>query len=91
MGIKINIFYPRLKQLIKEPDLVEVNGSNVGECLNDLTRQFPGTEQWLFNEQGQLLRHVYIYVNAESGYKADLAAPTKEGDILIIAALITGG
>jgi molybdopterin converting factor small subunit len=91
MGIKLNIFYPRLKQLIERPDSVEVNGGSVGECLNDLIRQFPGAEKWLFNEPGKLLRHVYVYVNAESGYRADLAAPVKDGDTLIIAALITGG
>ncbi len=91
MGIKLNIFYPRLKQFITDPDSVEVNGSTVGECLDDLVRHFPGTKKWLFNEPGQLLRHVYVYVNAESAFKADMAAPVKDGDTLIIAALITGG
>ena len=91
MGIKINLFYPRLKQLIKDPDSVELHGSNVRKCLDDLVRQFPSIDKLLFNDQGQLLRQVYVYVNAESAYKADLAAPVKDGDTLIIAALITGG
>ncbi|MFC2069706.1 MoaD/ThiS family protein [Chloroflexota bacterium] len=91
MSIRVDIFYARLKQLIDNPDLVEVDGSTVGECLNDLVRQYPGTERWLFNKQGQLLRNLYVYINAESNYKAELAAPVKEGDKLIIASLIAGG
>ena len=91
MSISVDIFYADLKQLIDNPDSIEVNGSTVGECLNDLIRQYPGTERWLLNEQGQLYRNLYVFVNAESAYKAELAAPVKEGDKLIIAFLITGG
>ncbi|HJX12708.1 MAG TPA: MoaD/ThiS family protein [Dehalococcoidales bacterium] len=91
MSIRVNIFSPRIKQQIKDPDAVEVRGGTVGECLRDLVRQFPGTEAWLFNERGQLLRQVYVYVNAESAWKSDLAAPVKDGDTIIIASLITGG
>lgn len=91
MSIKVDIFHPRLKQLMGSTDSVRLNGNTVGECLNHLVKQFPGTEKWLFNEQGQLLKHVYVYVNAESAYKAELDAPVKEGDKLLIAALITGG
>lgn len=79
MGIKVDVFHPRLKQLMGNTDSVGLNGNTVGECLNDLVKQFPGTEKWLFNEQGQLLRHVYVYVNAESAYKAELDAPVKGG------------
>jgi len=91
MSIKVDIFYPQLKQLINKPDLVKVSGRTVGECLNDLVRQFPGAEKRLFDEDGQLLRHVYVFINAESSYKISLDAPVRDGDKLIIAALITGG
>jgi molybdopterin converting factor small subunit len=91
MSIKVNIFYPQLKQLIASPDSVAVNGSTVGECLDDLVRQFPGAGSLLFDEQGQLLRQVFAFVNAESTQKINLAEPVKEGDELIIAVLITAG
>ena len=91
MSISVDIFYPPLRQLIDDRASVEVNGSTVEECLKDLVRQYPDAERLLFNEQGQLLRHVYVYINAESAYKAELAAPVKEGDKLIIAFLIAGG
>ena len=91
MGIRVNIFYPSIQQYIRNQDLVEVNGSTVGECLDDLIRQFPGVEKWIFDEHRQLLRHVFVYVNAESARKVDLAKPVKDKDTLIIAVLITGG
>jgi molybdopterin converting factor small subunit len=80
-----------VQKFIQDRDRVEVNGSTVGECLDDLIRQFPGIEKWIFDEHRQLLRHVFVYVNAESARKADLAKPVKDKDELIIALLITGG
>jgi molybdopterin converting factor small subunit len=91
MRVKVNIFYTALQQSINKQDSVEVDGSSVGECLDDLIEQFPGAEKWLFDEQGQLLKHVFVYINAESARKLDLAESVKDGDELIIAALVTGG
>jgi molybdopterin converting factor small subunit len=91
MSVEVDIFYPRLKELVSTPDILELEGSTVGECLDDMARHFPGVEKLLFDERGILLRQVYVYVNAESAYKAALDSPVKKGDRLIIAALIVGG
>ena len=91
MSVKVNIFYRSLQQFINNQDVVKVDGGTVGECLSDLIRQFPGVEKWIFDEQGNLLRHVFVYINAESALKANLSEPVKETDELIIAVLITGG
>jgi len=91
MSISVDIFYARLKQLMGNPDSVEVNGSTVGECLSDLVGQYPGADNLLFNKQGQLLRNLYVFVNAESSYKTELTTPVKEGDKLIIMVFISGG
>ena len=91
MSVKVDIFYPRLKELVVSPDILELEGNTVGECLDDLEKRFPGAARLLFDEQGVLLRQVYVYVNAESANKASLDAPVKNGDRLIIAALIVGG
>jgi molybdopterin converting factor small subunit len=91
MNVKVDIFYPRLKQLIDKPDTLTLGGGTVGECLDELVRRFPGSIRLLFNERDELLRQVYVYVNAESTYKAALDTPLKDGDRLIIAALVVGG
>jgi len=91
MSINVDIFYARLKQLMGNPDSVEVNGSTVGECLSDLVGQYPGANSLIFNRQRQLSRSLHVYINVESAYKAELTAPVKEGDKLIIMVFISGG
>ena len=63
----------------------------MGECLDDLVRRYPGADKLLFDARGALLKPVYVFVNAESMYKADLAKPVSEKDELIVAVLATGG
>jgi len=41
MSVKVNIFYPHLQQFTNNQDVVEVNGSTVGDCLDDMVRQYP--------------------------------------------------
>jgi len=91
MSIKVNIFYPQLKQFINSRDSITVNGSTVGECLDDLIRQYPGIDKLLFDEKRHLLRQVFVHVNIESTRKLNLSDPVKDGDELIIAVLLTGG
>jgi len=63
----------------------------VGECLDDLVRQHPGAQKLIFDTRGGLLKPVYVFVNAESMYKADLARAVGGKDELILAVLATGG
>jgi molybdopterin converting factor small subunit len=91
MSIKVDLFHGRLKQLMGNPNKIEVNGGTVGECLEDLVRQYPNAERLLFNSRRELPRGLYIYLNAESALGAELSEPVKEGDKLIIMTLISGG
>jgi len=72
-------------------EAVEVNGSTVGGCLNNLTKQFSGMEKMLFDKNGKLLSYVGIYVNGEDAYPEELAKPVKDGDELHIIYIIGGG
>jgi molybdopterin converting factor small subunit len=69
----------------------EVNGSTVGECLDDLIRQFPEFKQALFDKNGRLHRHLDIYVNRTSAYPEELAKAVKDGDELRIMMIFSGG
>ena len=91
MGVKVSVFYPGLQELTGDPAGLELDGGTVEQCLDDLEKRFPGAARLLFDERGVLLRHVYVYVNAESAYKVALDTPVKAGDRLIIAALVSGG
>ena len=90
MSIKINV-RPGMQHLTSDQDVVEVNGSTVGECLNQLVQQFPAIENVLFDEDGKVLDYIDIYVNGKSSYPEELAKPVKGGDELYILQAIGGG
>ena len=72
-------------------EVVEVNGSTVGECLNHLVKQFPGMKKQLFSKTGNLFENIIISVNGESAYPEQLAKPVKDGDELNIVFMTSGG
>ena len=90
MSITINI-HPFFCHLTNDQDVVEVDGSSVGQCLEHLIAQFPETKKWLLGKDGNLLSLVDIYVNGESAYPEELAKPVKDGDELHIIVFIAGG
>jgi hypothetical protein len=91
MGVKIKLFYPALQRLVDSLDELRVEGATVGECLDDLVRQYPDAQGLLFDPRGGLLKPVYVFVNAEGMGKADLAEAVGDKDELILAVLATGG
>jgi hypothetical protein len=90
-GVRVRVFYPDLKRLFDSPDDIRVEGDTVGACLDDLVNQQPEAGSLLFDSRGELLKRVYVFVNAEGMYKADLAKPVTSKDELILAILAAGG
>jgi molybdopterin converting factor small subunit len=90
VSVTINL-HPNLLQFTNDQAVVEVKGNTVGQCLDDLVRQFPRIRQGLFGKDGKLLNYVDIYVNQESSYPEELAKPVKDGDELHITLIIAGG
>ncbi len=90
MSIKVNL-PSHLHSFTGGQSVAEVTGRTVGECLNDLVRQFPGIERAIFDKQGQLLNYVDVYVNRESSYPEELAKPVKDGDELHITLFVIAG
>jgi sulfur carrier protein ThiS len=71
--------------------VAQVNGSTVGECLNDLAKQFPPLKQVLFDKKGRLYHYYDVFINGESVYPNVQQAPVKDGDRLNIVWIIQGG
>lgn len=90
MSVKINVS-PALAHLTDDNQQVEVNGSNVGQCLNQLVARYPDIKSWLFAKDGKLNRTTEVYVNSKSSYPDELAMPVKDGDELHIITIIIGG
>ena len=90
MSIKINI-PSYMQSLTNNTEVVEINGSTVGECLKHLVKQFPGMKKQLFSKNGNLFENIIISVNGESAYPEQLAKAVKDGDELNIMFIIGGG
>jgi molybdopterin converting factor small subunit len=90
VGVKINI-HKTHHELTDGLDIVEVEGQNVGDCLNQLIGQFPRFQEALFAKNGKLQSWIEIYVNMESAYPEELAKPVKDGDEIHITVMLSGG
>src|SRR6266446_3133094 len=90
MAIKIRIPSP-LRSYTQGADVVESDGNNVGEVLNNLKSKAAGIETRLFKGT-QLNRFVNVYLNDEDiRFLKNLETPVKEGDEISIIPAIAGG
>lgn len=91
MSKKVRIPTP-LRKLTNNEELIEVNGGTVGEIITELQSRYPGFQERLLDENGQIRRFVNIYVNEEDIRFLDSQNTVlKEGDEISIIPAIAGG
>ena len=72
-------------------EVVDVNGNTVGECLRDLVSQYPEIEKKIFDNKGNLLSVLEIYLNGASAYPDELKKAVKDGDEIHLLTMLAGG
>jgi molybdopterin converting factor small subunit len=90
MSIKIHL-YSSLRKYTDNHSIVEVNGTTVGECLNDLVRQYPSILPLLFDDARKLLDKVFVSINLESTTRENLTTPVQETDDVYLILIVAGG
>jgi molybdopterin converting factor small subunit len=70
---------------------LEVEGKNVGQCLESAINQHPAIEKQMFEKKGMLKRHVEVLVNGKNTTPLELAYPVKDGDSLAVLVFLSGG
>jgi len=90
MSVNVHI-HATHRQYANGLKVVSLEGGTVGECLNQLIKQFPGMEKALFAKKDQLLKNVEIYLNHESAYPNELVKPIKDGDEIHLVVMLAGG
>jgi molybdopterin synthase sulfur carrier subunit len=71
---------------------VSAQGSTIGEVIDDLVLQFPGTATHLKAPDGGVHKFVNVYVNDEDiRYLGKLDTPVKDGDQVSILPAVAGG
>ena len=71
--------------------VITVAGKTVGECLQDLVRQYPELGNVFLDEKGKLLRSFDVYINDKSAYPDEMKKPVADGDKLQVVPVIYGG
>jgi len=90
MPVRVQIPTP-LRQHTDGKEAVDAGGITVKEVLDDLSRQYPGIAQRLF-DNGQVRRFVNVYVNEEDiRYLNNLDTPVQDGDQVSIIPAVAGG
>ena len=90
MPVKVHI-HPTHRHHTNGLDVITVEGNTVGECLNQLVRQFPAMEKALFAKKDRLLNVVEVYVNHASAHPNELAKPVQDGDEIHLLVMLAGG
>jgi molybdopterin converting factor small subunit len=90
MSVKVHI-HTTHRQFTNGLEVVAVEGKTVGECLNQLVKQFPEMEKALFAKKDKLLNNVEVYVNHSSAYPNELLKPIKDGDEIHLIIMLAGG
>lgn len=91
MSVKVRIPTP-LRKLTNEAELVEVNAGTIGNVISELQAKYPGIQERLVDDAGEVRRFVNVYVNEEDiRFLQGSATPVKSGDEVSIIPAIAGG
>ena len=71
---------------------VNAKGATVGEVFDDLVRQFPGLAPSLLTPEGEMHRHLNVFVNDEDiRYLGKLDAKVGDDDTVTLMPAVAGG
>ena len=91
MATNIRIPTP-LRKLTGEQEVVQADGSTVGDILRSLDTTFPGLKERICDDQGNIRRFVNVYLNDEDiRFLDEQATAVREGDEISIVPAIAGG
>ncbi len=91
MPTKVRIPTP-LRKLTNDQEVVEVTAANIAEAIAQLQSRYPGIQERLVDERGEVRRFVNVYVNEEDiRFLENQKTPLKDGDEISIIPAIAGG
>jgi molybdopterin synthase sulfur carrier subunit len=91
MAVKVRIPTP-LRKLTNEQEVVEINAKSISDAVAELQSKFPGIQERLVDEKGEVRRFVNVYVNEEDiRFLQNQHTALKDGDEISIIPAIAGG
>lgn len=91
MAVTVRIPTP-LRKFTQDQADVAIEGSTIGDVINNLEAQYGGIKERIVDESGAIRRFVNVYVNEEDIRFLDGPnTPVKNGDQVTIVPAIAGG
>ncbi|HYY29683.1 MAG TPA: ubiquitin-like small modifier protein 1 [Chthoniobacterales bacterium] len=91
MAIPVRIPTP-LRKLTQNQEIVEVDGTTIGEVIESLERTYPGLKERICDDQNQIRRFVNVFLNDEDvRFLSETETQVKSGDEVSIVPAIAGG
>jgi molybdopterin synthase sulfur carrier subunit len=91
MAVHVRIPTP-LRRITNGERVIEVNGHDLAQAIDDLDRRFPGIRAKILDERGEVLQFVNIFVNERDvRFLAGLKTPLEEGAEVSIVPAMAGG
>ena len=91
MAVHVRIPTP-LRRITNGERVIEVQGGNLAQALDDLDRRFPGFRAKIMDDRGELLQFVNIFVNEQDiRFLSGLQTPLAEGAEVSIVPAMAGG
>jgi molybdopterin converting factor small subunit len=86
--VKVRIPTP-LRSYTDQRAEVDADGETLDELLRDLDRRYPGIRFRMVDEQGNLRRHMKVFLNGEG--ERDLSLPVTASDEVVVMQGLSGG
>jgi molybdopterin synthase sulfur carrier subunit len=91
MPVNVRIPTP-LRKLTHDEEVVETSAETIGAAIADLESRYPGIQDRLVDESGEVRRFVNVYVNEEDiRFLDNKGTALKDGDEVSIIPAIAGG
>ncbi|GJQ24533.1 MAG: MoaD/ThiS family protein [Planctomycetia bacterium] len=91
MAVTVRIPTP-LRSLTKGADVVNVEGKNIKDVVENLEATYTGIKERICDNNGQIRRFINFYLNDEDiRFMGNLDTPVKDGDHISIVPAIAGG
>ncbi len=89
--IKVRIPSP-MRPLTRNADVVECEGTTVGDVLDNLVKQFPDVGIRLFKEPNIVNRYINVFLGEDDvRFLQNLETPVSEGQELALVPAVAGG
>jgi molybdopterin converting factor small subunit len=90
MSVEVNLS-ANLALYTQKQEKIATGGTTVGECLEDVIRQFPAVKSAIFDREGKVHRYLELFVNQTAIQPAEIDMPVKDGDVIHVILIIAGG